>query len=368
LMKRGIGNKKGALPVEWLVGIILTILGVVVIGAFLYGNFSGGDIDREACRVSVNTRATLPYAVQGYVPLKCQTEKICITGKLLGKGECEEFEGVKNFVTMRVGNNEKGLKQIEQIYAQETLECWNIMGRGELSLFSSGAAQYYGLGDVYSTCVVCSRIAIDGNSLDKVPFQKLNVQEYMLTHAVPGTEKSYFDFMFGENYAPVTFDGKVGIPKSEAVESEGGDFEVSVNGESEGEVNVEDLEGNPSIDDITKESAILFMQIDSPEHGRTFLTSVGTVLGIDLISKGFFGKAVVTSSLRSVGAKVGIPILALFGVYQQGSVAYNRAVAAGYCGDIKYGSEAREGCSAVRVTNYDLGSIRNYCQVIESIP
>ena len=59
--------------------------------------------------------------------------------------------------------------------------------------------------------------------------------------------------------------------------------------------------------------------------------------------------------------------MAIAGVYQQGSVAYNRAITAGYCSDTLTGPEAREGCSVVRTANYDAESISQYCKNIESI-
>ena len=55
------------------------------------------------------------------------------------------------------------------------------------------------------------------------------------------------------------------------------------------------------------------------------------------------------------------------GIAQQGSVAYNRDVTAGYCGDVSSGGEERDGCSVVRTVNYNKEEIGSYCSVIESI-
>ena len=51
---------------------------------------------------------------------------------------------------------------------------------------------------------------------------------------------------------------------------------------------------------------------------------------------------------------------------QQINIIHQRGVTAGYCGDVTVGSEAREGCSSVRLVDYDLEQIKTYCSVIES--
>jgi len=51
---------------------------------------------------------------------------------------------------------------------------------------------------------------------------------------------------------------------------------------------------------------------------------------------------------------------------QMGSVAINQYITAGYCGDVSYGDNAREGCSVVRLVDYNITEIKKYCAVIES--
>ena len=202
--------KKGFLAIEYVAGIILLLIGAALL--FLVINqFTNVSIDREACKASVVSRASLPVAGKGYVPLNCRTEKICITGKFFG-GKCDELKNAEGVKTIKVGNNEAGLNQIQKIYAESITECWNMMGRGRVSLFAQSTVNYYGVGEIYPTCVVCSRIAIDRDSLDNVPFEDMNVREYMMRYAVPGKDMTYFDFMMGEGYMPVDVGDSVSIP------------------------------------------------------------------------------------------------------------------------------------------------------------
>ncbi len=347
---------KGSFSISWVAGIILVILGAAVLIIFFSGLFDEEEINRETCKISVSARGTLPLG-EGYVPLKCQTKKVCITGKILGKGDCDEFMDSDKVFTKRVSNSRQGLEQIEKVYAQETLECWNMMGMGELSLAGQPVAQHFGVGEIYPSCVICSRVAIDTDSLDKVPFEKMDVQDYMSTHAVPGTEKSYFDFMFGEGIVPLT------INKVPVLNDEESNEDIGYEG-----FDRENLEETEDVDELTEESAILFMQISAPNHWESFRNSVGATLGFGTAFVGV--KGVVRGGMWAVRKTgwIGASVAAMGALYQQGSVAVNRAVAAGYCSDVKFGDEARSGCSAVRITDYELDSIGQYCQVIESIP
>ena len=88
--------KKGDLTSFQIINIVLAIAGFVVVLIFLSILFSDrGETDREVCRLSILTRATAPDILQANVPLKCKTEKICITTKLFG-GECNQFLGEEN--------------------------------------------------------------------------------------------------------------------------------------------------------------------------------------------------------------------------------------------------------------------------------
>jgi len=187
-------NKKGV-AVSILVVMIILIIGFVIL-LFFYSQIAWtGDIDRTVCHQSVVYRATLPEFANAkeLVPLKCKTEKICITSDFFGK--CKEFEGAKGVTKIKVKNE----KDIEKVFAQEIFSCWKTMGEGKLSLFNDYLAKSLALSTIQSSCVICSRIAFDEDSLvkSKIDKNKINVFNYMISHKVPNEEISYYEKIVG---------------------------------------------------------------------------------------------------------------------------------------------------------------------------
>ncbi len=367
-------DKRGFLAVEWVVSIILILVGLGILIFAVTNLFTQNDVDKNTCHFSVISRGSTPSLAKGYVPLRCKTDKICVTGKLFG-GECDEFKGEKGVTKIRVSNSAvQGLEQVQKIYAQSMLECWELMGKGKVSLFSQGAAENFGVGLVYPSCVVCSRIAIDKNSLDGVQFENMNINEYMKSHLVPKTEKTYFDYMLGEDYAAsYTIDNNLlNLPDFNSKKDDAGN-DIDLIKKDQG--TLVELADSSTIsntrEDNLKETAIVFMQITSPSHGGVIANSAGAVAGIGTAGYFAFGPAFLAvggKAIQGIFSLPGLVIATILGVAQQGSVTVSRGVSAGYCGDVEVSSDARSGCSAVRTINYDLESIAEYCQVIEGLP
>ena len=356
-------NKKGDLSIGFIAGLIITLVGFAILLYAYYQLSFVGEIDREVCHQSVVLRATFPDLAQGYAPLKCNTEKICITGKLIGKGECGEFKNEKSYTTVRVGNNQDSLNKIQRIYAQELLSCWSTMGEGKVSLFSQGVAKNFGLGSVYPTCVICSRIAVDKKNLDKVDFSKMDLFDYMNTRLVPTTEKTYLQTLAGGNYGTISLgDSLISDEEIPYKDAYGKDASAGVYFDAIRGININDKENIPP------ETAILFMQITAPEHGSVLkntivsLAGAGAAASLTKIGRGFIG-TITAGAGGQITAAAGAALL----IYQQGNVAYQRAVSASYCDDVSIGS-ARSGCSVIRTTDYNPKDILEYCSVIESIP
>jgi len=419
-------NKKAqegsGMPIATLVVILLLILSFIILIYFFAQVGFGSRADKETCHQSVIIRATTPAfaGLKSAVPLKCQTEKVCITSKLFG-GKCAEFEGTKGITTVRVGTK----TDVERVLTQNLFDCWTMMGEGKVSLFSQWFADTYGFGGIYSTCTVCGRVAFDSESLAKagINASEINVEEYMRTHIISGMNKTYAEYLGGEG-------GKITIqplsvaetteaaPKTE--EEQTAFDELSAEEKAQLVIKEEDLEAgtltplNYSVDTL----GIIFTQVTAPTHGGTFKNLVGTVLGglgfSAITAPGTFLKT--AKSWVSVGVKIpsagGIPspvptyvpgsswdapktiwqriggtkvsggvtkagiragkivgaIAVVTTIVQQVNVAYDRSVSAGYCGDVSVGSEARDGCSVVRLVNYNATDLGSYCSVIESIP
>lgn len=408
-------EKKGVLSVDFLVGIILLIVGFIIVLIFFFNIGGTRQIDDTVCQESVIYRATLPGLTKDFVPLKCQTEKICITSKIFQKGDCDEFKGEKGVRTVRIKKGELGEKQIAQLYANEIFDCWSMMGEGSVSLFHSSVAESLGATEVYSSCVICSRIDFDMNSLRaaNVDPNNADIRGYMMTNKVPGKDFTYFEYMglaSGKFSVEDLLDSSGKTPQQiedqinsvDMLESEKQSAlellktveEVQLNSEIKSTL-VED-----NIDFNKNSTAVLFMQITAPKHGETsanFLAILASSFGVSLKyapgtfftwPKKFVSVSPAVSplgsawpeynsySIKKIG-KFGVKAAALkvaaaavvvaYGA-QQANVYYQRGLTATKCQDVSAGEQARDGCSVVRAVPYEPDMISSYCNIIESIP
>lgn len=192
-MKFNLLNKNNAeITSSQLVTIILVLAGFVILMIVFYQFGFTGTIDRQACHTSVIAKATFSgdiLDVSGIIPLKCQVNKICITDKIFGKGDCTGFSKT-SFNKVRVsGTGEAQETKIKQALAREMLEGWVMMGEGKVRIFEREFKNY----GWESKCVVLSRIEADSS----IPDKDINgFAEYLITHKAPDTEKSYWDYMF----------------------------------------------------------------------------------------------------------------------------------------------------------------------------
>jgi hypothetical protein len=108
-------------------------------------------------------------------------------------------------VNIRVKNEQ----QIEKYLSDGIIDCWKMMGEGKVSIFSQWVAETYSLGSVYPTCVICARIAFNETSLNKarVNLSDVDPVRYMLSHKIPNSDQSYFEYFAGK-------DGKLKAPPS----------------------------------------------------------------------------------------------------------------------------------------------------------
>ncbi len=358
-------DKKGSITAKQFVTVVLLLASFVIIFLVFFQIDWTGEIDRKVCHQSVILRATVPAVGQALVPLKCKTSKICVTSGLIG-GKCEDdFTNVKGITKAKVDE----VKQVEKLIAQEIVGCWSMMGEGKVSLFSQYWAETYGIGGVYPTCVICSRIAFD-EKLDLSPekLKEMNVLRYMKEYKIPNGNVSYYEYLTKEG-GKISVEGSPTIKNIVEGKTEEGKKIAVVSEEDSTSIEGIELE-DPLKEDPKGELAILFMQISAPSHKDAALNLGQAVLGIGGAGAYFAGPSAVVGTIKAVGLKGGLIVLgvAILGMgAQQINIAYNREVTAGYCGDISVGQEARNGCSVVRAINYNKTAIKKYCSVIESI-
>ena len=158
-------GKRGELTSSEILSIIFAIAGFIIILIFLAVIYDAGtgEDTRELCRLSVLTRASAPFnSVQASVPLKCATEKVCIStsGK---KDACPEFIGEANVRGVKLEGESVVEKAdvIEKEYADAMYFCWSMMGKGQLNVFKNSEISSSLFSDllgttpkVYPTCVI----------------------------------------------------------------------------------------------------------------------------------------------------------------------------------------------------------------------
>ena len=361
--------------------MVLLIIGLAILLAFFYRFNFLGQIDRETCHESVILRGTLPTLVQDTIPLKCTPRKMCVTQKTFGKGECTEFGTDKRVDKVKVNSE----NNVAKLIADEMVDCWSMMGEGKLSLFSKTSSESFGFTGVYPTCVICSRIAFDKNNLNGVDLTQVDVAKYMRTYKVPGQEITYAEY-FAQKKGDVSIEENLWVENLDN-KNEINEFIDKNKGTIIDSAQIEEVK--QTSDNKDKEMAIVFMQISSPEYKNVLkntLTAGLSSLGLAFVyNKGsFFRTAVKVSTIPGktsgiigtvkFGAKVLNPIYKILGIatiitgiYQAVNIPIQRSVAAGYCGDVKFGSESGEGCSVVRTMNYDVEDLKQYCSVIEGL-
>jgi hypothetical protein len=361
IKKRNEG-KQADLTMKTLVTVILLIIGFGIVLFVYYQLNWTGQVNREVCHQSVITRATLPSTagIREYVPLKCKTRKVCITTGLIG-GNCQEFKNEEGITKLKVKNKE----QIERFIAQDMIECWSMMGEGKVSVFGDWLTGY-GIGKVGSSCVICSRIAFDKVKLQEagIYVEEIDVLTYMLTHKVPDKNISYYNYMAGEGgKMSFNFGKEMEIVNIESltVNEDGKIVEkAGLPGKAEFTDPSVPAASSGSIDEI----GIMFMQISAPRNSELFRKQLQTIVG-GVGASFVLAPHVTVSAISNVYTWA---IVAIVGGYGQLNTLNNRAVTAGFCGDISTGTEARDGCSVVRMIDYNSEDVSKYCNIVESIP
>jgi hypothetical protein len=342
--------KRGELTSAQIVGLVLLIAGFIIVFIFLSLIFDTDDLtDRELCRLSVIERATVPQLVQNVIPLKCATDKVCITTKRFG-GECKQFAGDDNVRNVRIDLDEhdESVNLVERESANAMFDCWRMMGEGKLGIFPPNSpvestASLVGLdvsiADIKPKCVVCSRLAISedvsetGEGQDIV--NDVDINNFLENELVPGSSLTYL-----QTFTDPGVRSYVGADE--------GNF-----GESD-DRNVDQL-------------AFVFMQmiteVDPGEAAQdaalgSLIFGGGGALGV---------KKVVSLAVRKFTGLVGL-VVTVVGAGVSAGFSYNKAksnqlVAASYCGEFESRDDQKKlGCSIVQGISWDVDTLKDLCK------
>jgi hypothetical protein len=360
-------NKKG-IETKMLIGLLLLLVGFGIVVMLYYRVNFPSVVDKQVCTESVNLRGIASGVAgstgESFVALKCKTEKVCITSGLVG-GTCEENFGKESVVQAKIKNSALGINQSAKVISDKVLSCWDMMGQGRLSLFSSGWKAQFGLGkNIYSSCVICSRIAFDMKNTANVDKTQVNVYDYMIRHKVPGKDFTYAGYIAEGSPAGISITNTASVLESAT-------FKSTVLPEFDSASGVaQEFTSVP----ITKspEIAVIFMQFSAPDYETVILNTFG-VVGASFVLPGVGTYARKATALVFSNPWTGIPAaigVATFAGYQAWNVYKGYDTAVGYCGDVTIGGSSGKnyGCSAIRVIPYDAENIQHFCGAIESIP
>ena len=252
-------DKRGELTSTQIVSIILVIIGLAIGLMFFFGIFKNESLtDRELCKLSILSRATLPSVASQAVPLSCFTEKICITldkpfvedvkdalslsGSAIGfskKSECEQFAGEENVRTVKLKidgsiKDEKSREIVQREVANAMFDCWHMAGQGKLDIFDDLSSKSVGgkiaqsvlgyaeltVSEIKPKCIVCSRVAFSKSLIEadkKFGFSKnIDYNSFMSREKIDGSSgltyiQAFTDPGVGSGYSSIG--GSEGLSK-----------------------------------------------------------------------------------------------------------------------------------------------------------
>lgn len=357
-------SKKGALVVYVLIPLLLALAGFIIVLYFLGMLDFSGYAEDEICELSILTRATAPAAAQNFVPLKCTTKKICLTKKLFG--ECSDFAGEKDVERVRLPNKaEDAARKIEEVNANAKYDCWKRTKQGKLDLTGNFWTEL-GLSQGQSTCIICSRIAIDKDSFSgeelAETLKQVNINNYMETHNVPGSEKTYVQIFTNSGASRLTAVEESDTAMKTAL---GNNFEENKKSLPNGEYIKENYE---KLEKGDLERAYVFSQVKQPSLSGAFegLGNIGMSLALGagmtpVISRVAFHPYVLIPGLV---VAAGVAGYATYNNYV-GSEAVGM-----YCGKFQSSvvDKDQEGCSLVQGIPYDVKYVNSICQNVQGNP
>jgi len=163
-------EKRGAMMMPVIISVVGIALFLVVIIIFFGGIPWKSAIDKEACHNSVVQRATFnagPWEIgKDVIPLKCKTEKVCITKS----GEhCDDFQlpTRKNPVTeVKIKRDEETRIAVMDQIADSMYDCHKMLGEGKINFMPHESYEE-------NYCLICARLAFDDEvkqEVQKVPY------------------------------------------------------------------------------------------------------------------------------------------------------------------------------------------------------
>ncbi len=186
-------KRKGELTSGQIVSIVILAVSFIVILFILYKSYNWNPlIDRETCHQSVVYRSSVNYAgiqTSRMVPLKCQTEKICLT---MGGKECIQVgknTPANPVTTVKLDKDIiSARQQVINTIAESMYDCHSMLGEGQLLFMPQKTLNY-------NYCLICTRFVIDEEARQKLGDIKYTELYQNLGNKVAPNKKTYLEYL-----------------------------------------------------------------------------------------------------------------------------------------------------------------------------
>jgi len=188
-------GKEGKVSVEFLIGVIILVVSFVVILFLIFLVKWNPVIDKETCHQSVVYRASAQIGainIKEAIPLKCQTEKICLT---MSGDDCGLAVSRKNPVTkIKLSRESQEAKEkIKEVLAESLVSCHSMLGEGKLNFMPAsliGKDKKYGL--------ICTRVVFDDEARKKIDgISFIEFYNYLEKKSInEENAQSYLDYLY----------------------------------------------------------------------------------------------------------------------------------------------------------------------------
>ncbi len=198
--KKSLKWKKAEITSGQLVLMIILIISFVIIIYFLYSIYNWNPmIDKEACHQSIVFRSSVNWGVikaSKIIPLKCQTEKICMS---MSKDDCLQVgKNSRNNPVTTVSLDKDTVNARQQVLDQiiESMRsCHEMLGEGQLLFMPNNVlgGEKYWTGTNY--CLICARIVLDEEAREKMnDISYAELYQTLGNKALPD-KKSYLEYL-----------------------------------------------------------------------------------------------------------------------------------------------------------------------------
>lgn len=284
-MARKNSEKKADVSVEFIIGVVILAISFVVILFFIFLVPWNPVIDKETCHQSIVYRSTAKIKaidLSETIPLKCQTEKICLT---MSGDDCELISTKKNPVNkINLGRDKvKAKEKIKEVFADKLVECHSMIGEGQLNFLPNHILKLkdteYGL--------ICTRIIFDKEAQEEI--EGIGVGEfYSYLEKKTVNDKSYLDYLY-----PGIEDSKKFLFIYNYIKDKSKEEGILVDGKElpdfkEWKIDLKQENGHAIIASISTKSygasLLGHLGVSGLVGGALIFTGIGSPLGVALIS------------------------------------------------------------------------------------